>query len=159
MSTGLEEWLNFMTGTSATGSSILTPDGYANVTMEIYRPMWSSTISMANSAFFLLCYTMYFICLTVFLTRLKMKGIVIKRNPKILFALGATFVGIQTLNLLARVIFDGMNMKGRTIAESGGMVTYTYFVVMIVIGSLSTFFLLGNILFLFVILYFCQSIL
>ena len=97
--------------------------------------------------------------MAAFLIRLRMKGVVIKRNPKILFGLAITFVAIQSCNLLSRVIFDSMNLKGREVIDKGELVTYSYLIAMLFFGTLSTFFLLLNLLMLFVILYYCQSIL
>jgi len=66
---------------------------------------------------------------------------------------------VQMSNLMARVVYDGMTIHARLELEAGNTITQGFFVVWLVFGSLSTFLLLVNLMFLFVILFFCQGIL
>jgi len=151
--------LDFNTELFTSEMPVVTPEGKANVTVDFFHPSWSSAISLANSGFYIIVYMIYYAVMVSFLIRIAGSNTKMKRNPKILFVLGAVFVAIQILGLVVRMVYDAMDLHSRLAAERGELTDWSYVVVMLVVSGISTFLVLFNMLFLYVILYFCQGIL
>ena len=139
-------------------SDAINSNGYANVTLDSYLPVWSNAISISNSVFFLAVYSVYLVCSVAFLIRASRK-IKINANHKKLFALTILFVIIQCINLLVRICYDSVHIRARIIAETGSLVEWSFFVVLQTLGGFTTAAMYINYISLFEILFFVQRML
>src|SRR3989338_4474493 len=112
---------------------------FANVTSSHYLPVWVNALSMANSLFYLLCFALYYVALGIFM--FKIRHIQIKRNPKIMFLLAISFVAIQSVNLLIRVVYDAMHIYAKMAADSGQLMSSAFFIALNLMGALTVFFM------------------
>ena len=142
----------------SSSEQVVNVNGYANVTADSYLPVWSNAVSLCNSIFFLIVYSMYLIGLVIFLFRMNRK-VKIVMNHKILISLTLLFVSIQCINLVCRIVLDSITMRGRIIAESGQLVEWGLFVSIQVMAGITTFAMYINLISLFEILFFIQSML
>ena len=134
---------------------------YINATSpHVFLPVWVSSLSLSNSAFFLVCYTVLLSSLGMMVSRIKRnQSASLKRNPKILFSLITIFVLIQMSCLTVRTVFDSLHIIMKQTIDLGDMVTKSMYVAYSVLGSISSFLMLFNYIFLLVIMFFVQSIL
>jgi len=99
-------------------------------------------------------------CLGVMVIRImRNQSASLKKNPKILFVLLTFFIVIQMSCLTIRLAFDTIHIVIKQTIDSGEFVRKDMYVGYSVLGSISTFLMLFNYLFLFVILFFVQNIL
>ena len=95
----------------------------------------------------------------VFMKKLLVKKIELKKSPKIMFTLAAMFVAIEYATLIVRIVYDALHINARLRAEAGELLSETFFVTLNVIGALSVLLMFSDYIFLFVVLFFFQRIL
>ncbi|EFC50093.1 predicted protein [Naegleria gruberi] len=137
-------------------SAIINDNGYTNVTLDQFRPIWSSSLVLSNTILFLFLFTIYMFILIGFIYKVTRK-LKLKRNQKILFIMTGIYVTVQIMSLLIRVVNESLQLTVRTRAENGGLIEWELFVTMQVFAGLNTFSMLSNFLTLFSIVIFVQN--
>ena len=140
-------------------TKVVNINGFANVTQDTFKPVWSSGLTMANSVVFLILFSVLMIALVWFLIRVTRK-VTLKRNQKILCTMTGIFVIIQIVLLLSRLVSDSLQIVARLRTEQNNlMIEWELFVAVQVFAGLITYFMLCNFVILIGILFFVQRML
>jgi len=140
---------------------IFLDNGFINVTsVDFFVEVWVSGLSVANCVLYLVAFSIFYAVVIGLTCRvIKTHSTVLKRNPRILITLVVVFVGIQCANLVSRLIAECLYIGARTSVERGELLSYSYFIAINVMTTLTTFLMFFNYAFFFIIVFFVQQLL